>query len=221
MVTTTSFGTTAAVLETRDDDAVREVFRSRIKQVIGPLMTAENPRQFRRRLEKAVVDYTPIKMWIAAAIAANATHTGDTGESVTKRVNEAVWEVLDTRVQEELAAQAKLVLLDILNINTELGRLFGEMSEGKKAAITAVILDAHWVLQRLVVIQDTLLLIRNGELKPENKAMLHWLCLSAKQSIKEWQSMVFGHSPVLQTRLQQPRNVLSDEEMGKRLGLPA
>ncbi len=221
MVTTTSFGTAAAVLEAHVDDALREVFRSKIKQVMGPLMTARNARQFRSRLKKAVVDYTPIRMWIVGAIAANATKSGDSGESINKRVNESVLDTLITEAKGELSAQDRRVLLDMLKVNAELGRLLDKTPEDNKAVVIALLLDAQWTVQRLVVIQDAVLLIRNGELKPENNATLHWLCLAAKLAIKEWQSIVFGHSPLLRARLQQPRKVLSDEEMGKRLELPA
>lgn len=221
MVTLASFETVASVLESPTNDALRDVVLARIKRVMEPLMTAGNARQFSNRLNKAVVGYTPIKVRIATGIATEMAQSGSSAEDVVKEVNETALDTLTTGALEYLPAKDKAVLLDILKVNAELGHLIERTAEDKRVALMALLLDAHWTLQRLDVLHTALLLLSRGDLKPQNQAVPHWLCRAAECAIREWHSAVFAQSPLLEARLRQPRKTISDVEMGKRLGLPA
>ncbi|MBI4339897.1 MAG: hypothetical protein HY680_08080 [Chloroflexi bacterium] len=172
-------------------------------------------------MKKAVVDCTPIKMWIATVTEVNVTQPGEVAENIAKEMNDTAWEVLAPGNLRNLSTQDKAVMLDILKVNAELGHLLDKTPEDNRAALLALLLGAHWTLQRLDVIHTALLLMSEGDFKPQNPDIAHWLCHAARRAVKEWHSAVFAHSPLLEARLGQPRHAISDEEMGKRLGLSA
>jgi hypothetical protein len=221
MSATTSLGTAAAVIQPPADDLFRNLLAARIIKALTPLMNANNAREFRRIMKRVVTDYPPVKAWISVEIVAKAAESGKTTQGMVRATNVAFWEHLVAKAEALLSDKDRRVLLDVLWTSTELGALNDQVPDENREAWMSAFLDGYWALLELNVILSTVWLIAADELHPKNASVLHWLCLAAKRSIKGWHSAVFAHNPVLRERLRRPAKTISDEEMGRRLGLPA
>lgn len=221
MSTTTSLGTAAMLIQLPADDQLKNLPAARIIKALTPLMKANNPREFRRIMKRVVTDYVPVRAWITAEIVASAAVSGKTTQGMARETNAAYWEDLVAMAEALLSDKDRRVLLDVLRTNTELGELNDQVPDENREAWMSAFLDGYWALLELNVILSTVWLIAANELHPKNKSVLHWLCLAAERSIKAWHSALFAHNPVLRKRLRRPAKTISDEEMGRRLGLPA
>ena len=212
----------SAKLSASSDDPIWQMLNSRLVTTLRPVVEADNARQLRALVRKALAEFVPISTIIGMGMTQQATERNLTGQQTVAEINEGVWEILDPSVEWMFQNSDKRILINVLRDQAELARLADEAPIENRACFLAAIADGFWALRKLDVVLTTVLFVALRELHPRHDKTVRWLCLAARDYGAAWHSALFQNDPLLQERLSRPLGSLqtiSSEEMKRRLGL--
>ena len=205
-----------------DDDPEWRMLMTRTAEIMQPLLMANNSKQLRRRVERSVSDYTPIRVLLGFKLVSAASEAKQSGEDLVAEINAEIWDALGSESKVPCLPADRKILMEVLRHQAEFAALAENVPFENKAALLAAFMDGYWALQKLDLCISTVLFIALMELRTQRDETVHWLCLAARHYLNEWQSALFANDPVLQERLSRPLESLktiSSEEMRNRLEL--
>lgn len=190
------------------------VFSELLALAQSVLDNTHNMRSLQREIDRAVPAYFPLKLSIIEEVT-QVTGEKDV-ENLQQLINQEILNALGSS-QQRLSDSDSVLLFDSLRMFIRLTTLASDAQVDSSALISAL-QQCFWELQKLDFTISIIVLAALSELNCTSEK-LHWLCLSVASYQQKIESAFFAHNPVLQERIKTSANLLTTEEMERRLGI--